>query len=179
MPKNRKFLIAALVVFLALAYLGYRGFSGSASYYFTVSEVVEKGNSVYGQSLRVNGDVVEGSVDWKPERLTLSFVMEEAGESLPVTYKGIAPDTFQAGSEVVVLARPEDIHVLPGHQDGPNRLPGTVDFIRDIGATVEIIADCAGEKVISMMTPKDRPAVDVGAEVTVEFPAAACNVLRD
>ncbi|MEE8174057.1 MAG: cytochrome c maturation protein CcmE [Dehalococcoidia bacterium] len=105
MPKNRKFLIAALVVFLALAYLGYRGFSGSASYYFTVSEVVEKGDSVYGQSLRVNGDVVEGSVDWKPERLTLSFVMADAGGSLPVTYKGIAPDTFQAGSEVVVAGK--------------------------------------------------------------------------
>ena len=88
-------------------------------------------------------------------------------------------DGLATGSEVVVLVRPEDVHVLPGHQDGSNRLPGTVDFIRDIGATVEIIADCAGQKVISMMTPKDRPVVDVGAEVTAEFPAAACTVLRD
>jgi microcin C transport system ATP-binding protein len=108
--------------------------------------------------------------------------MEEAGRATVAGHSfaiGRGGDGLAAGSEVVVLARPEDIHVLPGHQDGPNRLPGTVDFIRDIGATVEIIADCAGEKVISMMTPKDRPAVDVGAEVTVEFPAAACNVLRD
>ena len=88
-------------------------------------------------------------------------------------------DGLAAGSDVVVLIRPEDVHVLPGHQGGPNRLPGTVGFIRDIGATVEIIADCAGETVISMMTPKDRPAVEVGAEVTIEFPAAACSVLRD
>ena len=99
-----------------------------------------------------------------------------AGHSFAIARGG---DGLAAGSEVVVLARPEDIHVLPGHQDGPNRLPGTVDFIRDIGATVEIIADCGGEKVISMMSPKDRPAVDVGTEVTVEFPAAACKVLRD
>jgi len=88
-------------------------------------------------------------------------------------------DGLAAGSEVMVLVRPEDVHVLPGHQEGPNRLPGTVDFIRDIGATVEIIADCAGEKVISMMTPKDRPAVEVGAEVTIEFPADSCAVLRE
>ena len=99
-----------------------------------------------------------------------------AGQGFAVARGG---DGLAAGSEVVVLVRPEDVHVLPGHQEGPNRLPGTVDFIRDIGATVEIIADCAGETVISMMTPKDRPAVDVGAEVTVEFPAAACTVLRD
>jgi putative spermidine/putrescine transport system ATP-binding protein len=114
----------------------------------------------------------------------LAARMEESGRATVAGHSfaiagGGGGDGLAAGSEVVVLARPEDIHVLPGHQDGPNRLPGTVDFIRDLGATVEIIVDCAGEKVISMMTPKDRPAVDVGAEATVEFPAAACNVLRD
>jgi putative spermidine/putrescine transport system ATP-binding protein len=108
--------------------------------------------------------------------------MEAAGQAI-VAGCGFAvargDEGLAAGSDVIVLVRPEDVHVLPGHQDGPNRLPGTVDFIRDIGATVEIIVDCSGEKVISMMTPKDRPAVDVGAEATVEFPAEACTVLRD
>ncbi len=82
-----------------------------------------------------------------------------------------------AAGEVTVLIRPEDVHVLPGHLEGPNRLMGTVEFIRDIGATVEIIVDCGGHKTISMMTPKDRPGADVGAAVTVEFPADACVVL--
>ena len=99
-----------------------------------------------------------------------------AGQAFAITRGG---DGLAEGSDVAVLVRPEDVHVLPGHQEGLNRLPGSVDFIRDIGATVEIIVDCAGQKVISMMTPKDRPAVEVGAEVTVEFPAAACAVLRD
>jgi cytochrome c-type biogenesis protein CcmE len=105
MSKSRKLLIVGLVVFLALAYLGYRGFSGSASYYYTVSEVVEKGDSVYGKNVRVNGDVVPGSVDWKPERLALSFVIADVGESLLVTYKGIVPDAFKAGNEVVVAGK--------------------------------------------------------------------------
>ncbi len=83
------------------------------------------------------------------------------------------------GSEVVVLTRPEDVHVLPDRQDGENRMPGKVDFIRDLGATVEIIVDCAGQKVISMMTPKERPAVEVGSPVTVEFPAEACVLLSE
>jgi cytochrome c-type biogenesis protein CcmE len=105
MSKSRRLLIVGLVVFLALAYLGYRGFSGSASYYYMVSEVVEKGDSVYGKNVRVNGDVVPGSVDWKPERLALSFVIADVGGSLPVTYKGIVPDAFKAGNEVVVAGK--------------------------------------------------------------------------
>ena len=103
-----------------------------------------------------------------PGRITV------AGSAFEVPAGRAAADK---GAAVTVLVRPEDVHVLPGHTAGPNRLPGRVDFIRDIGATVEIIVDCAGQKVISMMTPKDRPDADVNAEVTVEFPAAACVVL--
>jgi len=83
------------------------------------------------------------------------------------------------GAEVSVLIRPEDVHVLTAGQDGPNRLAGVVSFIRDIGATVEILVDCAGQEVIAMMTPKDRPAVEMGMAVTVECPAAGCSILRD
>ena len=117
-----------------------------------------------------------GTSNLLPGRMEQAGQASVAGQSFAISRGG---DGLSAGSEVVVLARPEDVHVLPGHREGPNLLPGTVDFVRDIGATVEIIANCAGEKVISMMTPKDRPAVEVGAEVTVEFPAAACTVLRD
>lgn len=88
-------------------------------------------------------------------------------------------DGLRDGDEVTLLIRPEDVHVWPSSQEGPNRLTGTITFVRDVGATVEIITDCDGTEVISMMTPKDRPAVEVGSDVTVEFPAAACSVLRD
>jgi len=112
----------------------------------------------------------------------LPGTMDDAGRAL-VAGRAFAVarggEGLAKGGEVVVLVRPEEAHVLAGRLEGPNRLHGTVDFIRDIGATVEIIADCDGEKVISMMTPKDRPRVDVGAEVTVECPAEACVVLRD
>ena len=117
-----------------------------------------------------------GTSNLLPGRIENGGQAVVAGHGFEIARGG---DGLAADSEVVVLVRPEDVHVLPGHQDGPNRLLGTVDFIRDIGATVEIIVDCAGEKVISMMTPKDRPAVSVGAEATVEFPTDACSVLRD
>lgn len=82
-------------------------------------------------------------------------------------------------TSVNVLVRPEDVHVVPGHQAGANRLHGRVDFIRDVGATVEIIVDCDGQQIISMMTPKDRPATEVGGDVTIECPPDMCLVLRE
>ena len=91
-----------------------------------------------------------------------------------------APDvTPPAGKEVNLLVRPEDVHVLSErHVDGPNKLSGTVDFIRDVGATVEIMVQCDSGKIIAMMAPKDRPQVGIGDLVTIEFPAAACVVLE-
>ncbi len=117
-----------------------------------------------------------GTSNLLPGRMEAPGRVLVAGRSFEISRGG---DDVPPDSEVTVLVRPEEVHVLPDHQDGPNRLPGSVDFIRDIGATVEIIVDCAGEKVTSMMTPKDRPSAEVGAQVTVEFPAGACIVLRD
>lgn len=99
-----------------------------------------------------------------------------AGQPFEVQESGDRP---RNGNDLTVLIRPEDVHVLPGNEPGPNQLRGVVDFIRDVGATVEIIVDCDGEKIISMATPRDRPAVDVGARVTVECPAHACKVLYE
>jgi putative spermidine/putrescine transport system ATP-binding protein len=81
------------------------------------------------------------------------------------------------GEEVTVLIRPEELHVVAGEQAGNNRLVGSVEFIRDIGATVEIIVNCDGHSVSGIMTPKDRPDVQVGSTATVEFPPQSTSVL--
>ena len=61
--KKKKFLIGGLIVVLAIAYLGYTGFEGSATYYFTVSELAAQEGSVNGENVRVNGQVAAGSVE--------------------------------------------------------------------------------------------------------------------
>jgi len=81
------------------------------------------------------------------------------------------------GEDVTVLIRPEELHVLSGSQPGNNRMVGSVEFIRDVGATVEIIVDCNGHSVSGIMTPKDRPDVQVGSTATVEFPLQSTSVL--
>jgi putative spermidine/putrescine transport system ATP-binding protein len=86
---------------------------------------------------------------------------------------GMIPDT-----KVTVSVRPEEVHVLPGTEEGANRLHGSVSFVRDVGSSVEIYLDCNGLQIVSQSTPKGRPAVRQGDQATAVLPASACVVLR-
>ena len=101
MLRNKKFLIGGIIIFLAIGYLSFMGFADSATYYYTVSELMEQGDSIYGENVRVNGQVVPGSVEQEAGSFDLKFSVAEGGESLAVVYHGVVPDTFKAGNEVV------------------------------------------------------------------------------
>jgi putative spermidine/putrescine transport system ATP-binding protein len=88
------------------------------------------------------------------------------------------PENFSSGTPVTVSVRPEDSHIVPGVEEGDNRLHGSVSFIRDVGSSVEIYIDCNGIQIISQSTPKGRPAVRQGDMATVLLPQAACVVLK-
>ena len=104
MLKKKRFLIGGIIVFLAIGYLGYMGFQSSATYYYTVSELMEQGSSVDDENVRVSGQVAPGSVEQEAQGRILRFTMidAEGGESLPVVYQGVVPDAFKVGNEVVV-----------------------------------------------------------------------------
>ena len=102
MLQKKKFLFGGIIVFIAVGYLGFVGFQSSTTCYYTVSELMEQGSSIYGHHVRVNGLVSPGSVEQEPGSLTLKFTMTEGKKSLPVVYHGAVPDAFQAGNEVVV-----------------------------------------------------------------------------
>ena len=83
-----------------------------------------------------------------------------------------------SAGELMLSIRPEEVHVLPASAQGPNRLPGQVTFVRDVGASVEIFVDCDGITVVAMSAPKDRPDLRQGDAAMVELPAEACVVVR-
>ncbi len=101
--KQRKFVIGGAVIFLAIGYLIFVGFQSSATYFYTVSELLAKGNSVYGEKLRVSGQVTPGSVEVANGRI-VRFVISDItqGVNLSVAFGGIVPDTFKPGNEAVV-----------------------------------------------------------------------------
>ena len=101
---KRKFLIGGLLVVLAMGYLAYTGFESSTTYYYTVSELVEQGDSIHGENVRVSGQVAAGSLKQESAGHILKFniIDDKVEESLPIIYQGVVPDNFKVGNDVVV-----------------------------------------------------------------------------
>ena len=87
------------------------------------------------------------------------------------------PQGLASGTSVRLSVRPEEVHLLPADQVGENRLPGTVTFVRDLGASVEISVGGEDFEVLALTTPKERPTVNVGDRVVIQLAPDACVVL--
>ena len=98
--KRKKFIIGGIILGVALAFLIYMGLKGSPTY--TVSEFLRPENRTQGQLVRVQGMVQAGTIEQKAADLSLKFIMVEGGGRLPIAYKGVVPDTFKAGGDIVV-----------------------------------------------------------------------------
>lgn len=99
---KKKFIIGGIIIFLAVGYLAYAGFNSSATYYYTISELAAQENYVAGDRVRINGQVAAGSIERDAGELVMRFVITEGDDELPVYYKGVVPDVFQEGIDVVI-----------------------------------------------------------------------------
>jgi cytochrome c-type biogenesis protein CcmE len=107
--KAFKFTAAAGVIVLALAYLGWTGYSESKSYYVTIPELQKMGDVAYTRHLRVGGTVEPGSI--REMGTNADFVLVEVDpktqerSTLKVGYKGIEPppDTFKDNSQALAI----------------------------------------------------------------------------
>lgn len=115
------------------------------------------------------------------------------GNILPVTYDGTGGVRLPGGRRIAVaqparmpesnndirlLIRPEDVCVKSASADaGPNRLAGTVTFIRDVGASLEATIDCAGFTLTAATTPRETPGLTIGMPVLAELPPHACKLI--
>ena len=103
MRKRLKFIIGAIIVLIAIGFLGYQGFVYSATYYYTVSEFAGQQSAFADKNVRVAGNVTAGTIERQGS--TLKFTMADEQNSLRVVYKGVVPDTFKAGIEAVVQGK--------------------------------------------------------------------------
>jgi cytochrome c-type biogenesis protein CcmE len=98
--RSARVIVAALVVVAAIGYLVYNGFQSTTVYYLTVAELKAKSADV--GSVRVAGIVAENSVQRSDNDSTIHFTISDSGASMPVVYKGLVPDIFGPGIQVVV-----------------------------------------------------------------------------
>jgi cytochrome c-type biogenesis protein CcmE len=100
--RSARVIVAALVVVAAIGYLVYNGFQSTSVYYLTVAELKAKSASADVGSARVAGIVAENSVQRSDGDSTIHFTISDSGASMPVVYKGLVPDIFGPGIQVVV-----------------------------------------------------------------------------
>jgi cytochrome c-type biogenesis protein CcmE len=100
-----KLSIGAMVVVAAIAYLMFSGTTASTAFFVTVPELRERASTLQGEAVRVAGKVTDDPIQWDVQNLALTFTMGDATHRVPVQYKGIKPDMFQAGADVIVEGR--------------------------------------------------------------------------
>ena len=110
--KQSKFLMGALLIVGAVGYLIYTSIQQTKVYYFTIDEFLPKRAALTNTDVRVAGRVQDGSIQWDPAALNLTFRLMpiEPGTipvgtipaGVPVSYQGILPDMFAEGRDVIV-----------------------------------------------------------------------------
>ena len=104
-----------VAISLALAGLMYSTLSEGTEYYKHVDEVMGAPAAWQGKRMQLHGFVVDKSIERKPDTLEYRFRIESRGKVVQAHYKGIVPDTFKHGSEVVLKGTlgPDGFAVAP------------------------------------------------------------------
>lgn len=96
--------VALAIILATFAWLAVTGIRDSKSYYVTVAEL-KKMPDAHARRLRVEGDVVPGSIRRKSGET--DFQLQQGGVTLPVAYVGTdpLPDTFVDHAQAVASGR--------------------------------------------------------------------------
>ena len=108
MKARTKFLIGGLAVLGTAGYLMASSITETGQYYLTPIELATKvANSprFRNNGVKVGARVVNGTIVREPSGRSLSFKMTDGAQNYAVPYRGIAPDTFTDGVDVVVEGR--------------------------------------------------------------------------
>lgn len=108
MKKRTKVFLGVGLIVAAMAALMVLGLSRSQTYYVTLAELLSQPAAQADRQLRVNGKLVGSSVDFDPDKVVLRFELRDGGRTLPVTYNGVRPSSFEDGSDVLVEGRYRD-----------------------------------------------------------------------
>jgi len=105
---NRKLLFGGVIIIVVVGYLFWSGMKDTSVYFMTVNEFFAQIDQMEGKGTRVNGDIVDGSINWDAPNLILTFQLTDGKNVLNVRHNGVAPDTFIEGLSVVVEGKYEN-----------------------------------------------------------------------
>ncbi|BAH75742.1 cytochrome c maturation protein CcmE [Solidesulfovibrio magneticus] len=103
--KNTPMYLVALTLFLGgLGYLLYSGLGENTAYFLNVSEALAMPPKELSKA-RLFGTVAEEGIDRPADALGVSFTLldkDQTAKTIRVDFKGVVPDTFKPGVEVIV-----------------------------------------------------------------------------
>lgn len=103
--KSTSVYVAAFLLFLGgVGFLVYSGFAENSVYFLNVSEA-RAATPDRLTAARIFGTVAEQGIEQRSSVAGVVFYLEDkdnAAEVLRVDYRGVVPDTFKAGAEVIV-----------------------------------------------------------------------------
>jgi cytochrome c-type biogenesis protein CcmE len=110
MKAGHKFLFGGGVIVASVVFLMFQGVRQFGQYSLTPSELEAKVTAdptFYDVGLKMNAKVVPGTIHRDAASQTIDFQVTDGAKIIPVTYRGLAPDTFtdQQEIEVVVTGR--------------------------------------------------------------------------
>ncbi len=91
--------LAALSAVVGSGVLAMSGLKDRASYFYAPGDVARRG--LPAGAIRLGGMVTKGSLVKAADGVTLSFVVHDEKNAVPVRFRGIPPDLFKEGSGVV------------------------------------------------------------------------------
>jgi cytochrome c-type biogenesis protein CcmE len=103
-----KFIIGGILVIGTASYLAASAIRDTGVYYLTPGELSAKTKAdptFYNTGVKVGARVVNGSIVRDPGGREVAFRMTDGAQTYSVVYRGITPDTFTDGVDVVVEGR--------------------------------------------------------------------------
>jgi cytochrome c-type biogenesis protein CcmE len=106
-----KFLLGATIIVASVSYLIYEGVRMTGTYSLTPTELAAKtaaDPTFRNVGIKLQAKVVPGTIHRDVASQTIDFRVTDGTKTYPVTYRGLAPDTFtdtQDNIEVVVEGR--------------------------------------------------------------------------
>jgi cytochrome c-type biogenesis protein CcmE len=81
------------------------GLKDNAAFFYAPADVARKGVPLE-RNVRIGGMVKQGSIRREPDGVTIRFIVgDETPATIPVRFRGIAPDLFKENSGVVAEGR--------------------------------------------------------------------------
>ncbi|HJQ12565.1 MAG TPA: cytochrome c maturation protein CcmE [Gemmatimonadaceae bacterium] len=108
MRPRTKFIIGGILVIGTASYLAASAIRDTGVYYLTPQELSAKTKAdptFYNTGVKVGARVVNGSIVRDPGGREVAFKMTDGAQTYNVVYRGITPDTFTDGVDVVVEGR--------------------------------------------------------------------------